>query len=81
MTRAIVFEETVRIRHKILVDYDSDNDLDIAIGKTREGMCLDECVEVIDSTPNIRVKKVIENYDEDSEGVEYSDDYDEEDED
>lgn len=76
-SRIIEVEETVKFRHQIFVVYNDEEELDRAI-ENMEGDYLDD---VVDSIGNyVTVTNVNENYYEDSDGIEYFDDYDVEDE-
>lgn len=76
-SRIIEVEGTVKFRHQIFVVYNDEEELDRAI-ENMEGDYLDD---VVDSIGNyVTVTNVNENYYEDSDGIEYFDDYDVEDE-
>lgn len=76
-SKIIEVEETVKFRHQIFVAYNDEEDLDMAI-ENMEGDYLDDIVESIDNY--VTVTDVNKNYFEDSDGIEYFDDYDTEDE-
>lgn len=76
-SRIIEVEETVKFRHQIFVAYNDEEELDMAI-ENMEGDYLDDIVESIGNY--ITVTDVNKNYFEDSDGIEYFDDYDAEDE-
>lgn len=76
-SRIIEVEETVKFRHQIFVAYNDEEDLDMAI-ENMEGDYLDDIVESIGYY--VTVTDVNKNYYEDSDGIEYYDDYDAEDE-
>lgn len=71
--RIIEVEETVKFRHQIFVAYNDEEELDMAI-ENMEGDYLDDIVESIGNY--VTVTDINENYFEDSDGIEYSDDYD-----
>lgn len=73
MKRAIIFEETVKVQHRIIVDYENEDQLDEAISNTEGLNNLDDCVDAIDSV--VHVCSVDENWAEDSDDFEYYDDY------
>lgn len=73
MKRAIIFEETVKVQHRIIVDYENEDQLDEAISNTEGLNDLDDCVDAIDAV--IHVCSIDENWAEDSDGLEYYDDY------
>lgn len=75
--RIIEVEETVKFRHRIFVAYNDEEELDMAI-ENMEGDYLDDIVESIDNY--VTVTDVNKNYFENSDGIEYFDDYDAEDE-
>lgn len=75
--RIIEVEETVKFRHQIFVAYNDEEELDMAI-ENMEGDYLDDIVESIGNY--VTVTDVNKNYFEDSDGIEYFDDYDAEDE-
>ena len=76
-SRIIEVEETVKFRHQIFVAYNDEEELDMAI-ENMEGDHLDDIVESIGDY--VTVTDVNRNYFEDSDGIEYFDDYDAEDE-
>lgn len=72
-SRIIEVEETVKFRHQIFVAYNDEEEFDRAI-ENMEGDHLDD---IVDSIGNyVTVTNVNENYYEDSDGIEYFDDYD-----
>ena len=73
MKRSIIFEETVKVQHRIIVDYENEEELDKAIANTEGCDNLDDCVDAIDSI--VHVCQVDESWAEDSDGIEYYDDY------
>ena len=72
--RIIELEETVEVRHQIVVAYNDEEELDRAI-ENFEGDNLDDIVESIGNY--VTVTDVNEEYYEESEGFEYFDDYEE----
>lgn len=72
--RIIELEETVKVRHQIVVAYNDEEELDRAI-ENFEGDNLDDIVESIGNY--VTVTDVNEEYYEESEGFEYFDDYEE----
>lgn len=75
--RIIEVEETVKFRHQIFIAYNDEEELDMAI-ENMEGDYLDDIIESIGNY--VTVTDVNKNYYEDSDGIEYFDDYDVEDE-
>ena len=73
MKRSIIFEETVKVQHLIIVDYDNEDELDKAIRATEDCQNFDDCVDAIASI--VHVCQVDESWVEDSDGIEYYDDY------
>ena len=73
MKRSIIFEETVKLQHRIIVDYENEEELDEAIANTEGCDSLDDCVGAIYSI--VHVCQVNESWAEDSDGIEYYDDY------
>lgn len=73
MKRSIILEETVKLQHRIIVDYENEEEPDKAIANTEGCDNLDDFVDAIDSI--IRVCQVDESWAEDSDGIEYYDDY------
>ena len=73
MKREIIFEETVKYQHRIIVEYNNEEELDEALDHTEGCHNLDECIEAIEKILPIDV--VDENYSEDVDGIEYYDDY------
>ena len=71
--RSIIFEETVKIQHRIIVNYEDEEELDEAIRNTENCKNLDDCIEAIDEI--IEVCQVDENWAEDTDDFEYYDDY------
>lgn len=72
-SRIIEVEETVKFRHQIFVAYNDEEELDMTI-ENMEGDYLDDIVESIGDY--VTVTDVNRNYFEDSDGIEYFDDYD-----
>ena len=72
--RIIELEETIRVRHQIVVVYNDEEELDRAI-ENFEGDNLDDIVESIGNY--VTVTEVNEEYYEESEGFEFYDDYEE----
>lgn len=73
MKRSIILEETVRVQHRIIVDYKNENELDEAIANIEDYDNLDDCIDAIDSI--LHVCQVDESWSENSDGIEYYDDY------
>lgn len=74
LKRIIEVEETVMVRHQIVVAYNDEEELDRAI-ENMEGDHLDD---IVDSISNyVTVTEVNENFYEESEDFEYFDDYEE----
>lgn len=73
MKRSIIFEETIRVQHRIIVDYENESELDKAITNTEGCDNLDDCIDAIDSV--VHVCQVDELWSEESDGIEYYDDY------
>lgn len=73
MKRSIIFEETVKIQHLIIVDYDNEDELDEAIEATDHCQSFDDCVDIIGKHLNIH--STTEEYSVDGDGIEYYDDY------
>lgn len=71
--RSIIFEETVKIQHRIVVNYEDEEELDEAIANTEGCDNLDDCVDAIDSV--VHVCQVDESWSEKRNGIEYYDDY------
>lgn len=71
--RSIIFEETIKIQHRIIVNYETDEELDEVIRNTEGCKNLDDCIEVIDGI--VEVCQVDENWTEDTDDFEYYDDY------
>lgn len=73
MKRSIILEETLKLQHRIIVDYENEAELDEAIVNTEDCDNLDDCVDAIDSI--VHVCQVDESWSEESDGIEYYDDY------
>ena len=73
MKRSIIFEETIKVQHRIIVDYENEDELDKAIANTEGCNNLDDCVDAIDNI--LHVCQVDESWAENSDGIEYCDDY------
>lgn len=73
MKRSIIFEETVKVQHLIIVDYDNEDELDEAIEATDYCQSLDDCVDIIGK--HLSIHSVTEEYSVDGDGIEYYDDY------
>lgn len=73
MKRSIILEETVKLQHRIIVDYENEDELNEAVANTEGCDNLDDCVDAIGTI--VRVCKVDESWAEDSDGIEYYDDY------
>lgn len=70
----IEVEETVKIRHQIYVEAESDEQLDDVIGNMNSYYeSLDDCLDNLDDA--ITILGVNNEHYEESEGVEYYDDY------
>ena len=77
MRRIIEVEEIVRHRHQICVEYESEQQLDAAIEYADGADNLD--VYLLDLERLVEVVYTNEDYSYDSDGVEYFDDYEEDD--
>lgn len=73
MKRSIILEETLKLQHRIIVDYENEAELDEAVVNTEGCDNLDDCVDAIDSI--VHVCQVDESWSEESDGIEYYDDY------
>lgn len=71
--RSIIFEETIKIQHRIIVNYETDEELNEVIRNTEGCKNLDDCIEAIDGI--VEVCQVDENWTEDTDDFEYYDDY------
>ena len=71
--RSIIFEETVKIQHRIVVNYEDEEELNKAVFNTEICENLDDCVEAIGEI--LEICQVDENWAEDVGGFEYYDDY------
>ena len=76
--RIIEVQETWKVNHQIYVEYEDEYDLDMACNYTDEADSLDDLIAQI--SDYVTVTDVNRNYFEDSDGIEYFDDYDAEDE-
>lgn len=74
MLRTIELEETVKVRHKIYVEYDNERQLDSALRTTGGVNRLDDYIQHL-KWCGIKVNNLNENYSEDTDSVEYYDDY------
>ena len=72
--RIIEVQETLLVTHQIYVEYEDDDDLEVACNYIDEKDSLDDVVEEIGDY--VTVTEVNENYSEDSDGIVYLDDYD-----
>lgn len=74
MNYIIEVEETVKLRHQIYVDIDTEDQIDDALGKV-DDMCksLDDFADQIGSV--IQVLAINENYYEETDTIEYFDSY------
>lgn len=76
MKHVIEVEEKVKIRHQIIVEIETDEDIDAALEAVDENCeSLDDFVSAISSV--IPVQEVNEEYYSETESVEYWDDYQE----
>ena len=75
MRRIIEVEEIVRHRHQICVEYESEGQLDKAIEYADGADTFD--VYALDLDKYVEVVYINEDYSYDSDGVEYFDDYEE----
>ena len=73
MKRSIILEEIVKVQHRIIVDYENEAELDEAVANTEGCDNLDDCVDAIGAI--VHVCQVDEAWAEDSDGIEYYDDY------
>lgn len=71
--RSIIFEETVKIQHRIVVNYEDEEELNKAIFSTDDCKNLDDCIEAIGEI--LEICQVDENWTEDLDDFEYYDDY------
>lgn len=77
MKRIVEVEEIVKIHHQIFVDYDSDEELDDALDTSdAHSNSLEDYVMSLQKC-GIKVTKTNENYSEETDSVEYYDDYEE----
>lgn len=72
--RIIEVQETWKVNHQIYVEYEDEYDLSLACDCTEEADYLDDFVAQI--SDYVTVTDVNRNYFEDSDGIEYFDDYD-----
>ena len=72
--RIIEVQETLLVTHQIYVEYEDEDDLEVACNYIDEKDSLDDVVEEIGDY--VTVTEVNENYSEDSDGIVYLDDYD-----
>ncbi len=72
MKRAIEFEETVKIRHQVIIECEYDKQINMVA--ELDGECFDDIRSRIADT-GVRILVVNENYAEDIYSVEYYDDY------
>ena len=73
MKRSIIFEETVKIQHRIVVNYEDEEELDKAVFSTDDCKNLNDCIEAIGEI--LEICQVDENWTEDLDDFEYYDDY------
>lgn len=74
MKRIIEVEETLKLRHQIFVEIDSEEDLECAIeGVPNRCSSLDDYVRAIES--RVHVVEVNEEYYGETDSIEYYDDY------
>lgn len=71
--RSIIFEETVKIQHRIVVNYEDEEELNKAVFSTDDCKNLDDCIEAIGEI--LEICQVDENWTEDLDDFEYYDDY------
>ena len=72
--RIIEVQETWMVTHQIYVEYEDEYDLSFACDYTEEADSLDDFIAQI--SDYVTVTDVNRNYFEDSDGIEYFDDYD-----
>lgn len=72
--RIIEVQETRLVNHQIYVEYEDEDDLEIACNYIDGEDSLDDVVAEINNY--VTVTDVNRNYFEDSDGIEYCDDYD-----
>lgn len=73
MKRSIIFEETVKIQHLIIVDYENEDELDSAIEAIDHCQSFDDCVDIIGR--RLSIHSATEEYCVDVDGIEYYEDY------
>lgn len=73
MKRSIIFEETIKIQHRIVVNYEDEEELNKAVFSTDDCKSLDDCIEAIGEI--LEICQVDENWTEDIDDFEYYDDY------
>lgn len=74
MLRTIELEETVRVHHKIYVEYDNEQQLDSALRTAGSIDRLDDYIRHL-KWCGIKVNNLNENYSEGTDSIEYYDDY------
>lgn len=74
MLRTIEVEEIVKIYHKIYVEYDNEEQLKNALNSTICMFTLDDFVENLINC-GIKVKNGLEDYTEETDSIDYFDDY------
>lgn len=72
--RIIEVQETWLVTHQIYVEYEDEDDLEVACNYIDDKDSLDDVVAEIGDY--VTVTEVNENYSEDSDGIVYLDDYD-----
>lgn len=73
MKRIVEVEETVHVRHQIYIECDSLEQLDEALDRACGCFNLDDFVDALDQI--VHVNEVNENYFEETEDIDYFDDY------
>ena len=75
MKRIIEVEETVKLRHQIFIEAENDEQITEAVNRAEENNCqnLDEYIDALAEV--ISVQDVNEDYYEETESIEYFDDY------
>lgn len=73
MKRIVEVEETVHVRHQIYIECDSLEQLDKALDRACRCFNLDDFVDALDQI--VHVNEVNEDYFEETEDIDYFDDY------
>ena len=74
MKRTIIFEETLKIQHQVIVDCDDDDYLDNVLDDIEHTIDVDEAIYGLENA-GINIESVNENYSEDGDGCEIYDVY------